>query len=217
MARSSTASGSDQTTQNRASRSFIRAPMLVKPQPIAQQSLRHVLRLRATVPLAMSGARSLAKIFCLISNPEVSSDADAHDQLLKRLDALQKHNRWIVLVSIAILAVAIYLVMELPRATSGGPWTEVSRAMREYDYKHALEVAQPISAAHPNDSYGHEYLGNIYVALGDLARAEAEYSRAYELSAPSLLQQKLERVRARRAQENNGAPSSTPPSPAPND
>jgi tetratricopeptide (TPR) repeat protein len=132
-------------------------------------------------------------------------------QLLQRLEALQKHNRWIVLISLAILGTTIYLISELPRAT-GGTWSEVSQAMRQYDYARALTLARQISAAHPYDYYGHEYLGNIYSAMGDWANAETEYARAIDLAPPQVLKQKLETVRMRRAHEAGGkaSPMATP-------
>jgi tetratricopeptide (TPR) repeat protein len=138
----------------------------------------------------------------ITSDPAPAPSENA--QLLHRLEALQKHNRWIVLISFAILGMTIYLVSELPRATSGA-WGEVSQAMRQYDYPKALYLAHQISDAHPNDYYGHEYLGNIYSALGDWANAETEYARAYDLAPPMVLKQKLDAVRRRRAE-----PASSP-------
>jgi tetratricopeptide (TPR) repeat protein len=133
-----------------------------------------------------------------IHSEQASASAE-NAQLLQSLEALQKHNRWIVLVSLAILGMTIYLVSELPRATTGA-WGEVSQAMRQYDYPKALYLAHQISDAHPNDYYGHEYLGNIYWALGDWAKAETEYARAYDLSPPMVLKQKLDAVRRRRSE-----------------
>ena len=42
-------------------------------------------------------------------------------------------------------------------------------------------MAQANVARQPNDYYGHSYLGYIYLAMGDVTHAEAEYSRAYQL------------------------------------
>jgi tetratricopeptide (TPR) repeat protein len=143
-----------------------------------------------------------------VSEPAETPTGNA--QLLKRLEALQNHNRWIVLVSLAILGLTCYLVTELPRATTGA-WSEVSQAMRQYDYPKALSLARTISAAHPNDYYGHEYLGNIYSAMGDWANAETEYARAYDLAPPMVLKQKLDAVRLRRGEPvRDASPASTP-------
>jgi tetratricopeptide (TPR) repeat protein len=83
--------------------------------------------------------------------------------------------------------------------------------MRQYDYPKALYLAGQLSAAHPNDYYGHEYLGNIYSAMSDWTKAEAEYARAYELAPPMVLKQKLDAVRRRRGEP----PSQASPTAAP--
>lgn len=142
----------------------------------------------------------------LVSEPAPTPPGTA--ELLQRLEALQKHNRWTLLISLAILGLTIYLV--LPQTTAGA-WSEVSQAMRKYDYPKALYLAGQLSAAHPNDYYGHEYLGNIYSAMGDWANAEAEYARACDLAPPTVLKQKLEAVRRRRAQPpGQASPTATP-------
>jgi regulator of sirC expression with transglutaminase-like and TPR domain len=42
-------------------------------------------------------------------------------------------------------------------------------------------LTQEFLAAHPDDYYAHGYPGYIYLQMGDLAHAEEEYSRWYEL------------------------------------
>jgi cytochrome c-type biogenesis protein CcmH/NrfG len=103
------------------------------------------------------------------------------------------------------------LVSELPRR-SISPWSDVSQAMRQYDYKRALDLAKQMAAQHPSDYYAHECLGNIYLDMGDLVHAESEYSRAYELSPPQYLQEKLKAVRQRREHEKSTerTPAATP-------
>jgi len=78
------------------------------------------------------------------------------------------------------------------------------------DYDRALQLAKTIAAEHPNDYYAHEYLGDIYLARGDLANAEAEYSRAYDLSPPQVMDAKLRDVRKRRGIEPAPAPTLSP-------
>ena len=72
------------------------------------------------------------------------------------------------------------------------------RGRQRRDYPKALKLARQLAAAHPDDYYPHWYLGYIYVEMGDLARAESEYSRAYELWPSEELQKKLEAVKKRR-------------------
>ena len=103
---------------------------------------------------------------------------------------------------------AVYLIFEIPRQTS--PWSPVYQAMRRYDYEKALTLAKRIVRDHPEDYYGHEYLGYIYLQMGNLNAAELEYSRACELAPPKGLQEKVDEIRKRRERESRARPSATP-------
>jgi tetratricopeptide (TPR) repeat protein len=140
-----------------------------------------------------------------------SKSEDINPEILPALDKLRHTNQWVAIMVVVLLVITIYLVSELPRRAIS-PWSGVSQAMRQYDYQRALELAKQITAEHPSDYYGHEYLGNIYLEMGDLAHAESEYSRAYELSPPQYLQEKLRVVRERRRHEESTQRS---PAPAP--
>jgi Flp pilus assembly protein TadD len=67
--------------------------------------------------------------------------------------------------------------------------------MRQYDYTRAAELTRRLVQKQPDDYYAHEYLGDIYLKLGDLNQAEHEYSRASQLVPPEHLKAKLEQVR----------------------
>jgi tetratricopeptide (TPR) repeat protein len=99
-----------------------------------------------------------------------------------------------LLLAISILVIAVLLVIEIPRRTS--PWSRVQQAVREYDYERALNLAKNVVREHPEDYYGHEYLGYIYLQMGNLNQAEQEYS--------------LEDVRRRLARQSGVEPSATP-------
>src|SRR5262249_11008269 len=116
--------------------------------------------------------------------------------------------RWLLVVGIVVLILAIDLVYEIPRQRS--PWSPVYQAVRIYDYPRAVELAKRIVQAHPNDSYGHEYLGYIYFQMGNLNQAEQEYSRAYDLSPPQGIKQKLEEIRKLRDLQTRTQPPATP-------
>jgi tetratricopeptide (TPR) repeat protein len=141
------------------------------------------------------------------STPEIRKSIN--QEVISELRELHQRHWWTTILLVAVLVLTIYLISELPRRAES-PWTEVDRAMRQYDYSKALKAAKTITAEHPNDYYGHEYLGNIYLEMGDLAHAEAEYSRAYELSPPQVLQEKLRDVRKRRGTEPTPKPSLSP-------
>lgn len=136
---------------------------------------------------------------------------DVNQQILSELGKVRRANQWIALGVIVTLVITVYLLSELPsRVTS--PWIEVSRALRRYDYDTALNLAKTLTAQNPKDYYGHQYLGNIYRDMGDLAHAEEEYSRAYELSPPQVLQEELKALRQRRRHEEStqASPAATP-------
>jgi tetratricopeptide (TPR) repeat protein len=82
--------------------------------------------------------------------------------------------------------------------------------VRQYDYERALNLAKNIVKEHPEDYYGHEYLGYIYLQMGNLNQAELEYSRAYELAPPERVKSKLEDVRRRIERQSRVQSSATP-------
>lgn len=143
-------------------------------------------------------------------NPSGKTE-DTNPQVIPELEGLRRANRWIAGMVAVVLVLTIYLISELPRRTFH-PWSAVSQAMRRYDYEKALGLAKQIAAEHPKDYYAHEYLGSIYLEMGDLVQAESEYSRAYELSPPQHLQEKLKAIRQRRQREESTQPRPTPTS-----
>ena len=131
-------------------------------------------------------------------------DNEINQQILKEVRSLRKAFQWGTAVSLVVLLLvfgwAVWLIHSR-RASEASPWAEVTAAMRRYDYPKALQVAQQLAAAHPDDYYSHYYLGWIYLEMDDLARAEPEYARAYELWPSEDLQKKLAAVRKRRESE----------------
>jgi tetratricopeptide (TPR) repeat protein len=82
--------------------------------------------------------------------------------------------------------------------------------MEKHDYGTALDLAKKLLAQNPDRYYAHAYLGNIYFDIGDLDRAEAEYSRAEELSPPRYMDERLKEVRERREPESRRRSTATP-------
>jgi tetratricopeptide (TPR) repeat protein len=132
---------------------------------------------------------------------------DINQQILSEVRKLHRISQWMLLLAISVLIIAAYLVLEIPRHTS--PWSRVQQAVRQYDYERALNLAKNIVKDHSEDYYGHEYLGYIYLQLGNLNEAEREYSRAYELGSPERVKSKLEDVR-RRIERQSRVQSGTP-------
>jgi tetratricopeptide (TPR) repeat protein len=137
-----------------------------------------------------------------------SQKGDINHQIMSELRGLRHTSQWIALIAIAILIIVVYFVSELPRRVTT-PWSKVEEAMDKYDYTTALTLAKKNLAQHPEDYYGHTYLGSIYFEIGDLDRAEAEYVRAEELSPRHYLQERLKEVRERRARKSRAQPSAT--------
>jgi len=116
------------------------------------------------------------------------------------IQQLRRAIRWLGFAILISVALSTYLAIELPARTAD-PWAAVTKAYRRNDFPTALRLAEAIVAAHPKDFYGHEYLGSIYRELGNFERAENEYMRALELMPPQRIEEKLEDVRKRRAQQ----------------
>ncbi len=133
---------------------------------------------------------------------------DTTEQVLSELRRLRYENQWMIIVGIIVLVIVMYLAFEIPRRTN--PWSRVQEAVRRYDYERALSLARKIVSEHPDDYYGHEYLGYIYYHMGNLDQAEREYSRAYELSLPHGLEAKLNAVRNRRDHQSHIQSTETP-------
>jgi tetratricopeptide (TPR) repeat protein len=144
-------------------------------------------------------------------NDSVEITVDSPQKILSELAKLRTNNRWTAFGMIIIALLTIYLISELPRRSTS-PWTEIDQAMHRYDHRRARDLAKALSAQYPKDYYAHEYLGNIYQEMGDLDRAEEEYVRAYDLSPPQVLQEKLKAVRQQRQRglHIQPTPSATP-------
>jgi tetratricopeptide (TPR) repeat protein len=142
------------------------------------------------------------------ANEKPSQKEDTNQQILSEVRKLHHISQWMLLLAISILVIAVCLVVEIPRHTS--PWSRVQQAVREYDYERALNLAKSVVKEHPEDYYGHEYLGYIYLQMGNLNQAEQEYSRAFELAPPERVKSKLEDVRRRLARQSGVQPSATP-------
>jgi tetratricopeptide (TPR) repeat protein len=139
-------------------------------------------------------------------NGSLKTTEDVNQQILSELGKVRRANQWIALGMIVTLIITVYLLSELPRRATS-PWLEVDRALHRYDYDGAISLAKAMITRYPKDYYGHQYLGNIYRNMGDLKHAEEEYSRAYELSPPQVLQEELKAIRQRRLHEESAQPS----------
>lgn len=140
-------------------------------------------------------------------NEGPSEKGNINQQILAEVRRLHHTSLWMLLLAVSVLVIVVCIVFEIPRHTS--PWSRVQQAVRQYDYQRALKLAKDIVREHPEDYYGHEYVGYIYLQMGNLNQAELEYSRAYELAPPERVKSKLEDVRRRLEQQPRVQPSAT--------
>ena len=126
---------------------------------------------------------------------------------------IQANRSALILLLFIAIAVAAYAYLRFrlyshPRQTQQQheeqplSWKAVDSAMECLDYDKALSLAQHITAANPDYYYGHLYLGNIHLARGQLDKAEAEYSRAYELFPSEDNEKYLLALRKRRERQS---------------
>jgi tetratricopeptide (TPR) repeat protein len=135
-------------------------------------------------------------------------------QILRELTSIRRTNQrmaWLcLLVVIAGVVFVAFVEHRYKRTTQGNnpvrPWNAVNAAYYRLDYPKALSLAQAVVAHDTNNCYGYSYLGNIYLAMGDLPNAEAEYLRAYELFPDEQNENNLTAVRKRLASVGHAEP-----------
>ncbi len=60
-------------------------------------------------------------------------------------------------------------------------WRQVENLLDQAEYAKALELTHSLVKKSPNYWYGYSYLGTIYHAMGDVAKAEENYAKAHNL------------------------------------
>ena len=116
---------------------------------------------------------------------------------LRKLRSLGRRIFYLLLL-LLIVAVLYFPVSRRPASLAKpASWDQVNTLMRQQDFPKALAEARLLVGREPNYYYGHTYLGAIYLAMGDLTNAEAEYARAYELFPHEQGEKDLAAVRKR--------------------
>ena len=110
---------------------------------------------------------------------------------------------YVILVLIILGSVPAFYAGFTRGLSKADSWDQVTAAMKRQDFSGALSMAQALVARQPNYYYGHAYLGTIYLAMGDLTNAEAQYSRAYELFPNEENDKDLAAVRKRKTAEGD--------------
>jgi tetratricopeptide (TPR) repeat protein len=129
---------------------------------------------------------------------------DINQQILIELRKLRQiSQRMSYFTLILVVAAVAFIAIEHQQRQNKYPWDKVDTAWYQQDYPKALSLAQAIVAQQTNYYYGHQYLGNIYLAMNDLTNAEVEYSRAYQLFPNKEREETLESVQKRITMEHS--------------
>ena len=102
---------------------------------------------------------------------------------------------YLIVVFIIVCAIPVF---QQGRSHGGDSWEQVTSATRRQDFPAALSMARSLVRQQPAYSYGHAWLGAIYLAMDDVTN-EAEYSRAYQLFPGEEYEKDLAAVRKRMA------------------
>ena len=105
---------------------------------------------------------------------------DINREILVELRKL-KHVFYVILIFITLGSVPPFYAGFIRGLSKADSWDQVTTAMRRQDFPKAVSMGQTLVASQPNYYYGHACLGAIYLAMGDVTNAEAQYLRAYEL------------------------------------
>jgi cytochrome c-type biogenesis protein CcmH/NrfG len=106
---------------------------------------------------------------------------DTNQEILEELRKIRTGGRrlyYLIAVFVIICAIPVF---RQGASQSSDSWQQVRTAMDRQDFHKALSMAHALVASQPDYSYGHSYLGYIYLSMGDINNAETQYSRAYEL------------------------------------
>jgi len=105
---------------------------------------------------------------------------DINAEILAELRKL-KRIFYLILILVCLGALPAFFADIKRDGRPADSWERVRTAMSRQDFSAALSMAQALTARQPNYYYGHSFLGCIYLAMGDVMNAEAEYSRSYDL------------------------------------
>jgi Tfp pilus assembly protein PilF len=116
---------------------------------------------------------------------------------LRRLRSLCRRMFYVLLLILIAGVLSIPISRHPAPASKPASWEQVTILMRQQDFPRALAEAQVLVGQEPNYYYGHAYLGAIYLAMGPVTNAEAEYARAYVLFPTEQTEKDLAAVRQR--------------------
>ncbi|MBA3273026.1 MAG: tetratricopeptide repeat protein, partial [Chthoniobacterales bacterium] len=135
-------------------------------------------------------------------------ESDVSQQILAELQKLRRFTKR-ALITVVVLFATFVVAAVWQGWSREGVYADANRATRALDYRRAIQVAEKMAAEHPQDYSLFEYLGDLYLRSGDLAKAEKAYSRSNSLNPSEELSKTIETIR------NSRVPTETAHSPTP--
>jgi cytochrome c-type biogenesis protein CcmH/NrfG len=140
-------------------------------------------------------------------------ESDISQQILAELQLLRRFSKRALITFLVLFATFVAAgIWQSP--SREGAYTEANKALRALDYRRATQIAEKIAAEHPQDYTVLDYLGNVYLRSGELAKAEETYSRSNALYPSEEIRKTIEAIRKTRSAET--APVSISPTGTPN-
>jgi cytochrome c-type biogenesis protein CcmH/NrfG len=140
-------------------------------------------------------------------------EPDTSQQIIAELQRIRRFVKWGLITFLVIFSTFVAAAVWQGRSRDDA-YTEANRALRAFDYRHAIQIAETIAAEHPQDYTMFDYLGSVYLRAGELAKAEEAYSRSNALFPSEEISKTLESIRKRRSAQVS--PASVSPTVTPN-
>lgn len=119
------------------------------------------------------------------------------DEILSKLRPFVPWMAFTVVAILMLLPVYLWWFEPTPPQSPVPSWSQVSNLFDQVEYAEALALAEQLESKAPDNYYGPLWKGHIFLAMGRLAEAEAQFARAYELFPSKANAENLEATRRR--------------------
>ena len=125
-------------------------------------------------------------------------EPDISQQIIAELQRIRRSMKWGLITFLVIFSTFVAAALWQGRSHDGA-YGEASKALRALDYRRAIQIAEKIAAEHPQDYTVLDYLGNVYLRAGELAKAEEAFSRSNALYPSEDINKTLDSIRKTRS------------------
>jgi cytochrome c-type biogenesis protein CcmH/NrfG len=136
-------------------------------------------------------------------------EPDINQQIIAELQRIRRSVKWGLITFLVIFSTFVAAAIWQGRSRDTA-YTEANRAVRALDYRRAADIVERLAAEHPQDYTAFDYLGDVYLRAGDLAKAEEAYSRSDALYPTEESRKILESIRKRRQAHDSATPAASP-------